>query len=324
MLNNTVDIQYIDHLERLLNNGIIKDDRTGTGTSSIFGHHMRFDLTESFPLLEAKFTAIRPIIHELIWFLRGETNIGYLQANNVKIWNEWANPKGDLGPVYGKQWRSWETPNIGSIDQLQVLLDGLNSKPDSRRHIISAWNPGELPDETISPQANASAGLMALAPCHTMFQFYTHLMNERQRFQWVAINMPHLREYRVPIEQFDKLGVPKRYLSCHLYQRSADWFLGAPFNIASYALLTHIIAKSVNMVPYEFIHSFGDTHLYTNHFEQAKELLFNWENDERELTSDRPQIVIDSIPKNPWEYESDDFEVTNYSPLPAIKAPIAV
>lgn len=321
MHSKTVDSQYLDHLLNLLNNGHIKEDRTGTGTSSIFGHQMRFNLQESFPLLQVKFTAMRPIIHELLWFLKGDTNIEYLKANNVSIWNEWADKDGNLGPVYGAQWRSWLAYDV-VIDQLYEMILGLKSNPDSRRHIITAWNPADLPDESISPQNNASNGLMALAPCHTMFQFYTYEMSELDRVNWVAKNRTDLRDAQVPLAEFDKYLVPKRFLSCHLYQRSADWFLGVPFNIASYALLTHIIAKAVNMVPSEFVHSFGDTHLYSNHFDQANQLLDNVST--YPVVATVPQLVITHSRGNPWDHQLEDFQVNNYNPLPAIKAPIAV
>lgn len=262
--------QYLDFLQHVMETGSDRGDRTGTGTRSVFGHQMRFDLEAGFPLLTTKKLHIKSIIYELLWFLRGETNVRWLQENGVSIWDEWADENGELGPVYGSQWRSWPDGSGGAIDQIQLLIDGLVKNPYSRRHIVSAWNPAEV-DE------------MALPPCHCMFQFY----------------------------------VAKGKLSCQLYQRSADIFLGVPFNIASYALLTHMIAHVTGLKVGEFIHSFGDAHIYANHFEQAHTQMSR-------SPKSLPQLVIKNDRKSIFEFEFDDFEIENYYPDPTIKAPIAV
>lgn len=261
---------YLQLLEHILNHGVKKDDRTGTGTLSTFGYQMRFNLNDGFPLITTKKLHMRSIIHELLWFLQGDTNIGYLNQHGVSIWDEWANEKGDLGPVYGRQWRSWPTPDGRSIDQLTSLLQQIKSNPDSRRLIVSAWNVGELDK-------------MALAPCHALFQFY--VANQR--------------------------------LSCQLYQRSADVFLGVPFNIASYALLTHLIAEQCDLKVGEFIWTGGDCHLYMNHLEQAKTQL---ERNPLPL----PKLIIKQRPASLFDYQFEDFEFINYQSHPSIKAPIAV
>ena len=262
--------QYLDLMRHVRDSGSRKTDRTGTGTVSVFGHRMRFDLTEGFPLVTTKKLHLKSIIHELIWFLKGETNTAYLKANGVSIWDEWADDEGNLGPVYGKQWRSWAAPGGRSIDQISDLIRQLRNTPDSRRMIVSAWNPADLPD-------------MALAPCHCMFQFY----------------------------------VADGRLSCQLYQRSADIFLGVPFNIASYALLTHMVAQVVGLKPGEFIHTFGDAHLYLNHLEQT------------ELQLSRAPRALPQLHVNPdvtsiFDFRFEDFELTGYDPWPHIKAPVAV
>ncbi len=261
---------YLQLIEHILNHGVEKSDRTGTGTLSTFGHQMRFNLAASFPLVTTKKLHLRSIIHELLWFLQGDTNIAYLQANGVSIWDEWANKEGDLGPVYGRQWRSWPTPDGRSIDQLATIVDQIKTNPDSRRLLVSAWNVGELDK-------------MALTPCHALFQFY----------------------------------VAQGRLSCQLYQRSADVFLGVPFNIASYALLTHMIAQQCGLNVGEFIWTGGDCHLYTNHLEQAKTQL-------QRSPLPAPQLLIKRQPPTLFDYQFDDFEVLNYQAHPAIKAPIAV
>jgi thymidylate synthase len=267
--------QYHQLLKTILAKGAPKADRTGTGTRSIFGYQMRFDLQEGFPLVTTKKVHLKSIVHELLWFLKGETNIDYLKKNGVSIWDEWADETGELGPVYGKQWRSWQGANGDTFDQIGWLIDELKRNPDSRRLIVSAWNVTELPK-------------MALMPCHTMFQFYTREEPDGQRF-----------------------------LSCQLYQRSADVFLGVPFNIASYALLTMMIAQVVDMVPGEFIHTFGDVHLYSNHVEQA----------ELQLTREPfplPIMKINPEIKDIFSFSFSDFELQNYQCHPAIKAPVAV
>lgn len=262
--------QYHDLLQHILDNGTFKGDRTGTGTLSTFGYQMRFNLEDGFPVLTTKKLHLRSIIHELLWFLQGDTNIRYLKDNNVSIWDEWADENGNLGPVYGYQWRSWPTPDGGSIDQISNLIEQIKKNPNSRRLIVSAWNVAYVDN-------------MALPPCHTMFQFY----------------------------------VAEGKLSCQLYQRSADTFLGVPFNIASYALLTMMVAQVCDLKPGEFIHTLGDAHLYSNHLDQAKLQL---ERDFRPL----PTMKINPEVKDIFGFKYEDFELLNYDPHPTIKAPIAV
>ena len=262
--------QYLDLLARVLDSGVDRDDRTGTGTRAVFGHQMRFDLATGFPLLTTKKLHIRSIIHELLWFVSGDTNIRYLQDNGVSIWDEWADDNGDLGPVYGKQWRHWQTPDGHEIDQLAELISMIKSNPESRRLMLTAWNPADVPH-------------MALPPCHCLFQFH----------------------------------VAKGRLSCQLYQRSADIFLGVPFNIASYALLTHMIARICGLKPGEFVHVLGDAHLYSNHFDQAREQLSR-------TPGALPQLVIHRTPDSIDGFHFDDFEITGYDAQPHIAAPIAV
>ena len=274
---------YLDLMSEILEKGTQKGDRTGTGTLSVFGRQMRFDLQQGFPLLTTKKLHLKSIIHELLWFLDGDTNVRYLNENGVTIWDEWATESGDLGPLYGAQWRSWPTKDGKTIDQISRLIDALKKNPNSRRHIVCAWNVEYLPDESMSPQQNVEAGRMALAACHTLFQFY------------VADNK----------------------LSCMLMARSQDYLLGTPFNIASYALLTHMIAQQCGYDVGEFVWTGGDVHLYLNHLEQAKLQL------SREPRS-LPQLVIKRKPDSIFDYRFDDFEITGYDPHPAIKAPIAV
>ncbi len=275
--------QYLDLMRHVFENGDRKQDRTGTGTTSVFGYQMRFDLSQGFPLITTKKCHLRSIIHELLWFLKGETNTRYLKDNGVSIWDEWATEEGDLGPVYGHQWRSWAAPDGRTIDQISELIEQIKHKSDSRRLIVSAWNPADLPNESISPQANVHEGRMALAPCHAFFQFY----------------------------------VVGGKLSCQLYQRSADIFLGVPFNIASYALLTMMIAQVCDLAPGDFVHTFGDAHLYLNHMEQADTQLA------REPYP-LPQMNINPDVKNIFEFKLEDFELVNYQCHPHIKAPIAI
>ena len=262
--------QYLDLLQDILDNGVIKSDRTGTGTRSVFGRQLRFDLRESFPLLTTKKLHLRSIIHELLWFIRGETNIRYLNDNRVSIWDEWADSEGELGPIYGYQWRSWPAPGGNAVDQLSGVIEQIKSNPDSRRLIVSAWNVAQIPD-------------MALPPCHVLFQFY----------------------------------VAEGKLSCQLYQRSADVFLGVPFNIASYSLLTVMAAQVTGLDPGEFVHTFGDAHLYLNHVEQARLQLTR---EPRAL----PALNINPAVKSLFDFQYEGFSLENYDPHPHIKAPLAV
>lgn len=271
--------QYHDLLRHILANGVRKTDRTGTGTISVFGYQMRFNLKDGFPLVTTKKVHTKSIIYELLWFLRGDTNTAYLKENGVSIWNEWADENGNLGPVYGKQWRSWEGANGKSVDQLQVILQQLKTSPDSRRIIVSAWNPSELSE-------------MKLQPCHALFQFYVAPPDE-------------------------EAGETRGKLSCQLYQRSADVFLGVPFNIASYALLTMMIAQECDLEPGEFIWTGGDTHIYLNHLEQVELQLSRTP---RAL----PVMAINPNVKSVFDFKFEDFELQNYNPWPGIKAPVAV
>jgi len=276
---------YLDLMKDVLENGTNKGDRTGVGTRSVFGRQMRFDLSKGFPLLTTKKVHLKSIIHELLWFLEGSTDNNWLKERGVSIWDEWATETGDLGPIYGKQWRSWVAADGRVVDQIEELIQQIKTKPDSRRLIISAWNPTELPDETISPQENVEQGKMALAPCHCLFQFY--VLNGK--------------------------------LSCQLYQRSADLFLGVPFNIASYALLTHMIAQQCDLEVGEFVHTFGDCHLYQNHLTDdivLKQL-------SRTPTA-LPSLKLARKPDSIFDYEFEDFEVVDYQPQAGIKAPIAI
>ncbi|GLX79326.1 thymidylate synthase [Thalassotalea insulae] len=274
---------YLDLMRHVYENGVEKSDRTGTGTKSIFGYQMRFDLAQGFPLVTTKKCHLKSIIHELLWFIKGESNIAYLKENGVKIWDDWATPEGELGPVYGVQWRNWPAANGETIDQLANLIHDLKNNPDSRRHIITAWNPALLPDTSISPSENAALGKQALPPCHTLFQFY----------------------------------VLDGKLSCQLYQRSADIFLGVPFNIASYALFTMMIAQVCDLKLGDFVHTFGDAHLYLNHMEQVQEQL------------SREPLPLPTMKINPevnsiFDFSFDDFELVDYQAHPHIKAPISV
>lgn len=274
---------YLTLLQDVLDKGVKQSDRTGTGTLSLFGYQMRFDLGEGFPALTTKKLHLRSIIFELLWFLKGETNIAYLNENGVTIWDEWATDAGELGPVYGAQWRDWIAPDGRHIDQISEVLIDIRERPQSRRHIISAWNPAVLPDESRSPKENAAAGLQALPPCHTMFQFY----------------------------------VANGKLSCQLYQRSADVFLGVPFNIASYALLTMMIAQVSDLEPGDFIHTLGDTHIYLNHLDQVELQLSR-------VPYALPKMKLNPEVKNLFDFRFEDFELQNYQHHPHIKAPISV
>ena len=324
---NINDSIYLGALNHVLLSGKQRIDRTGTGTTSLFGQQMRFDLTPTFPLLTSKKVHWPSVVHELLWFLKGDTNIKYLNDNGVKIWDAWADENGDLGPVYGAQWRDWECPGIGlRIDQIADLVYNLQHDPFSRRHIVSAWNPVVLPDPDDSPQANASRGLQALPPCHTMFQFYVEELTVEERmemapqygFKFGPTEDGHLNADAVS-KAMDIAGVPRLGLSCQLYQRSADMFLGVPFNIASYSLLTHLVAKTVGMHPMEFVWSGGDCHIYSNHVAQVNEQL-----DRREAAPESPRIWIRNKRDRLEDYTFDDIELIDYNPMPAIKAPISV
>ncbi len=275
--------EYLDLLRHVKENGVTKGDRTGTGTTSLFGYQMRFDLSKGFPLVTTKKIHTRSVFHELLWFLKGDTSITYLKENGVSIWDDWADENGDLGPVYGKQWRSWEGPDNQVVDQITNLIEEIKTNPNSRRLIVSAWNPSVLPDVKFSPTENAKMGKQALPPCHCLFQFY----------------------------------VSEGKLSCQLYQRSADVFLGVPFNIASYALLVHMIAQVTNLEVGDFVHSFGDVHLYSNHVEQA------------ELQLSRDSKPLPTLTLNPevtsiFDFTYDDIQIERYECHASIAAPIAV
>jgi thymidylate synthase len=275
--------QYLDLMRHVKEQGTKKEDRTGTGTVSVFGYQMRFNLSDGFPLVTTKKCHLKSIIHELLWFLQGDTNIKYLKDNGVNIWNGWATDEGELGPVYGKQWRSWVGHDGQVIDQISELVEQIKTNPDSRRLIISAWNPAVLPDTDYSPAENAAMGKQALPPCHTLFQFY----------------------------------VLDGKLSCQLYQRSADIFLGVPFNIASYALLTMMLAQVCDLEVGDFVHTFGDAHLYLNHMEQVEEQLSR-------TPHSLPTMAINPDVKDIFGFKFEDFELKNYESHAAIKAPIAI
>lgn len=342
--------QYLALMQDILDNGVVKKDRTGVGTLSVFGRQLRFDLKEGFPLVTTKKVHLKSIIHELLWFLNGDTNVKYLQENGVRIWNEWANAEGELGPVYGKQWREWrdckvvECHDVGRTqqlmqrgykyignmkedgttylvyekahDQISKVIQQLREDPDSRRIIVSAWNVGDLDD-------------MALNPCHNYFQFYTTEMTLLERLDWYEVNEPE-KFANAPLinhediddeerlhETLDREGIPRRKLSCFYMMRSNDYLLGAPFNVASYALLTHMIAQQLNMVPDELVYSGVDVHLYSNHLEQAK----------LQLTREPyplPKLVIKRKPVSIFDYKYEDFELVGYQAHPHIAAPVAV
>jgi len=277
--------QYLHLLRDVIDHGVEKSDRTGVGTRSVFGRQVRFDLSQGFPLVTTKKIHLRSVIYELLWFLDGSTDNHWLQARGVSIWDEWAGTDGALGPIYGSQWRSWIGPDGTTIDQISRVVTDIRTNPDSRRLLVSAWNPAELPLDDLSPQANVAHGRMALAPCHCLFQFY----------------------------------VQDGRLSCQLYQRSADLFLGVPFNIVSYSLLTHMIAHQCGLGVGDFVHSFGDLHLYRNHL--TRDIVY--EQLRREPRS-LPRLSIRRLPKSLFDYELEDFRFEGYDPHPAIRAPIAV
>ncbi len=272
--------QYLDLIQHVIDKGVTKEDRTGTGTRSVFGYQMRFDLNEGFPMVTTKKLHLKSIIHELLWFLKGDTNIGYLNENGVRIWDAWADENGDLGPVYGYQWRNW---NGEGIDQISELVETIKTNPDSRRMIISAWNPSVLPDTSVSFEENVANGKAALPPCHAFFQFY----------------------------------VSDGKLSCQLYQRSADIFLGVPFNIASYALLTMMLAQVTDLGYGDFVHTFGDAHIYSNHMDQIRLQLSR---EPRPL----PRMILNPEVKNIFEFKYKDFNLVDYNPHPHIKGAVSV
>jgi thymidylate synthase len=277
--------QYLDLIQDVIDNGTDKGDRTGVGTRSVFGRQMRFDLSEGFPLVTTKKIHLKSIIYELIWFLNGSTDNSWLKERGVSIWDDWALANGDLGPIYGKQWRSWDCPDGSTIDQIAELVQMIKKTPNSRRLIVSGWNPADLPNESIDPKTNVEQGRAALPPCHTLFQFY----------------------------------VANGRLSCQLYQRSADLFLGVPFNIASYSLLTHMIAQQCDLDVGEFVHTFGDCHLYSNHM--TSDIVYKQlQREPRDL----PRLQLKRRPESIFDYQFEDFEFANYDPFPLIKAPIAV
>ena len=278
--------QYLDLMRDILENGTDKGDRTGTGTRSVFGRQLRFDLSEGFPLLTTKKVHLKSIIYELLWFLDGNTDNNWLKERGVSIWNEWALEDGDLGPVYGKQWRSWQCPDGSTVDQISQVVEQIKRTPNSRRLIVSGWNPADLPDETQSPQDNVRNGKAALPPCHTLFQFY----------------------------------VLDGKLSCQLYQRSADYVLGVPFNIASYALLTHMIAQQCDLDVGDFVHTFGDAHLYQDHINDPAIVSEQLSRTPRAL----PKLLIKRKPESLYDYRFEDFEVVDYDPYPPIRAAVSI
>jgi thymidylate synthase len=316
--------QYRNLTRDILSHGRDRSDRTGVGTRSIFGYQMRFDLSSGkFPLVTTKKTAFELVVSELLWFLSGSTSNRDLNAAGNHIWDEWA-VDGELGPIYGKQWRSWEgyeghTESI-LIDQITDLVNSLKHYPYSRRHIVSAWSVADLPIEGISPHENVKCGLMALAPCHTLFQFYVQDMTAAERAALMPpgrILAANITEEKKAMAFFDEMGIPSKRLSCQLYQRSGDVFLGVPFNIASYALLTLMVAQVCGYAPGEFIHTLGDAHLYLNHMDQVKELMTR-------VPRDLPSVRLNPDVTNLFDFKASDIELVNYNPHPAIKAPVAI
>jgi thymidylate synthase len=304
---------YLQLLQHILDNGVEKTDRTGTGTISTFGYQMRFDLSTGFPLVTTKKLHLKSIIHELLWFLKGDTNVKYLNDHGVKIWDEWADINGDLGPVYGKQWRSWDVireniihgHEIETLDQIKAVVDRLKTNPDCRRMIVSAWNPADIP-------------LMALAPCHCLFQFNTRPIPASEVYEIAGVMYDDWQhDKNISLEGLYELGYPKYKLDCQLYQRSADVFLGVPFNIASYALLTMMMAQVSNMVPGDFVHTFGDVHIYKNHIDQVKGQL------SRKPFS-KPLMTMNPNVKDIFSFTYEDFSLVGYEHHPPIKAQVAV
>lgn len=331
---NRHDLEYMTGYDRIMEQGRKREDRTGTGTLSLFGMQLRFDISKSFPLLTTKKVHWPSIVHELLWFLKGDTNIGYLNANGVRIWNEWSDGRGNLGPVYGAMWRSWPARDeviqtgIGElveskvIDQIAILIENLRKNPFSRRHIISAWNPELLPDETLSAQVNVANGKQALPPCHTMFQFYVTELTLAERMELGGITSVGAltKTDRIELaERLDNMGVPRLGLSCQLYQRSGDYFLGVPFNIASYSLLVYLIANTLGMQPLDFVWTGGDVHIYKNHHEQMEE-----QRGRLHSAPPAPSLKILTKRSRVEDYTIEDIELVDYAPMAAIKGKVAV
>ena len=315
---------YYNLLEEILEDGNDSDDRTGTGTLSLFGKHLEFDLKKGFPLLPGKFTPFKLVANELLWFLSGSTNNEELRRMNGNdkptIWEEWADEDGDLGCIYGYQWRNWWCDGVTYVDQIDNLIEGLIERPFSRRHIVSAWNVADLPDEGVSPKENVKNNKMALAPCHAFFQFGVRKLSFEERVKYCPSDISPSNHYEEAYHKImDDMKTPKYALSCHLYQRSCDTFLGLPFNIASYALLTEMIANVVDMIPDRLNISFGDVHIYKNHLEQVEELL------SRDLGKfELPKLEIDRKYHCIDEFSMDSFSINGYEYHPSIKAPVAI
>jgi thymidylate synthase len=310
--------QYQNLLLNVMNNGRDKSDRTGTGTRSVFGTQTRYNLLNELPVVTTKKVALKAVIHELLWIISGSTNINYLKENNVNIWNEWATDEGELGPVYGEMWRNFPSSNSFNVDQLENVIHELKINPNSRRLVVSSWNPDLLPDTHFTPSQNASMNKQALPPCHTMFQLMTTPMTIKERCEYANIN--YLEKTKSFSKYLDEKSVPKNYLSCQMYQRSGDLFLGVPFNITSYSILTYLIACITKTVPYEFIHTIGDAHIYSNHFDQVKEQL------SRECMQP-PTLSFSEKSSDYTNIDSFGFEdiiINNYDHHPAIKALVAI
>lgn len=321
--------EYLELLKDVLENGVDSSDRTGTGTLSVFGRQSRYSLVNKLPAITTKKLAVKAVLHELMWIISGDSKIDYLQENNVKIWDEWADDKGSVGPLYPTMWRRFEmieqtTPHgvkKRTIDQLQNTIDLLRAEPDTRRAVVSCWHPGLLPNSTLSPKENAALGKQCLPPCHTLFQFYTQVMTMEQRVE--NYNFTHEEPINLDLEEsqirnaLEEANIPKRYLSCQLYQRSGDMFLGVPFNILSYSVLTYMVAKLLNFAPYEFVHSLGDAHIYSNHIDQVKKQLAR-------SPKDLCTLKIHNEHSNIDDFKFDDFELVNYESHAPIKAKVAV
>ena len=318
--------QYLEMVKHIRDNGTIRNGRTGVKTLAVFGYQNRYNLADGFPLLTTKYVNEDAIVRELLWFISGSTNQHVLLEAGINIWKSWADDDGNLGPIYGKQWRSWDCPDGSTIDQIQATIHGLNTRPASNRHIVTGWNPADLPDETISPQENVRNGKAALPPCHTLFQFDCEPISAIERLTLLTGANEPSDALTAAIKThdddkvhltLDKMGVPRYKLHCQLYQRSADVFLGVPYNIASYALMTMMIAQVCNMVPGEFVHSFGNLHIYENHMDQVAEQL------SRPLTA-LPTMKLNKDVKHILDFTRDDFELLAYDYLPPIYGKVAV